>query len=110
MQGLAATYSSAAVAAVPSALRVFTAEFGMGSGVWPLAVTTRPVPGWGAAGLRARACPARAGEGGAGCGVCGEAGCVACLRGAGVCRRRAPGLGIGLALAAGGGGKFHSSD
>ena len=27
--------------AVPSALRVFTAEFGMGSGVWPLAVTTR---------------------------------------------------------------------
>ena len=27
--------------AVPSALRVFTAEFGMGSGVWPLAVATR---------------------------------------------------------------------
>jgi hypothetical protein len=28
--------------AVPSALRVFTAEFGMGSGVWPLAMATRP--------------------------------------------------------------------
>src|SRR5215469_13398198 len=30
------------VAAVPWALRVFTAEFGMGSGVWPLAMATRP--------------------------------------------------------------------
>ena|SRR5271165_2538533 len=29
--------------AVPWALRVFTAEFGMGSGVWPLAMATRPV-------------------------------------------------------------------
>jgi hypothetical protein len=29
-------------AAVPWALRVFTAEFGMGSGVWPLAMATRP--------------------------------------------------------------------
>ena len=28
--------------AVPSARRVFTAEFGMGSGVWPLAMATRP--------------------------------------------------------------------
>src|ERR1700751_3131022 len=39
--------------AVPWALRVFTAEFGMGSGVWPLAMATRPgkppcdVIGWG---------------------------------------------------------------
>ena len=40
--GLAATYSSAPWGAVPSALRVFTAEFGMGSGVWPLAMATRP--------------------------------------------------------------------
>ena len=40
--GLAATYSSAPWGAVPSALRVFTAEFGMGSGVLPLAMTTRP--------------------------------------------------------------------
>ena len=40
--GLAATYSSALLSAVPSALRVFTAEFGMGSGVWPLAMATRP--------------------------------------------------------------------
>ena len=42
MAGLAATDSSAAGAAVPWALRVFTAEFGMGSGVWPLAMATRP--------------------------------------------------------------------
>ena len=28
--------------AVPWALRVFTAEFGMGLGVWPLAMATRP--------------------------------------------------------------------
>ena len=28
--------------AVPWALRVFTAEFGMGSGAWPLAMATRP--------------------------------------------------------------------
>ena len=41
--GLAATYSSAAVAAVPLALRGLTAEFGMGSGVWALAVATRPL-------------------------------------------------------------------
>jgi hypothetical protein len=40
--GLAATYSSAPRGAVPSARRVFTAEFGMGSGVWPLAMATRP--------------------------------------------------------------------
>ena len=40
--GLAATYSSAPLGAVPSALRVFTAEFGMGSGVCPLAMATRP--------------------------------------------------------------------
>ena len=44
--GLAATYSSAPWGAVPSAQRVFTAEFGMGSGVWPLAMATRPaMPG-----------------------------------------------------------------
>ena len=42
LSGLAATYSSAAWAAVPWAQRVFTAEFGMGSGVWPLAMATRP--------------------------------------------------------------------
>jgi hypothetical protein len=42
LAGLAVTYSSAACAAVPSALRVFTAEFGMGSGVLPLAMATRP--------------------------------------------------------------------
>ena len=42
MAGLAASYSSAAGAAVPLAQRVFTAEFGMGSGVWPLAMATRP--------------------------------------------------------------------
>src|SRR5260370_33622547 len=30
--------------AVPSALRVFTAEFGMGSGVLPLAMATRSMP------------------------------------------------------------------
>src|SRR5438874_10567314 len=41
-EGLAASYSSAAGAAVPLAQRVFTAEFGMGSGVWPLAMATRP--------------------------------------------------------------------
>ncbi len=42
--------------AVPSALRVFTAEFGMGSGAWPLAMATRlarpaggPAWRWGAA-------------------------------------------------------------
>ena len=43
-RGLAATCSSAAVAAVPSARRVFTAEFGMGSGVFALAMATRPPP------------------------------------------------------------------
>ena len=42
LAGLAATYSSASMEAVPWALRVFTAEFGMGSGVWPLAMATRP--------------------------------------------------------------------
>src|SRR5438046_6288895 len=50
LAGLAASYSSAAGAAVPSAQRVFTAEFGMGSGVWPLAMATRPAKGpigWG---------------------------------------------------------------
>src|SRR5271155_3432868 len=41
VEGLAATSSSAPWGAVPSALRVFTAEFGMGSGAWPLAVATR---------------------------------------------------------------------
>ena len=40
--GLAATYSSAPWGAVPSALGVFTAEFGMGSGAMPPAVATRP--------------------------------------------------------------------
>ena len=46
--GLAATYSPAPWGAVPSALGVFTAEFGMGSGVWPLAMATRPAkPPWG---------------------------------------------------------------
>ena len=38
---LAATYSPTPWGAVPSALRVFTAEFGMGSGGSPLAVATR---------------------------------------------------------------------
>jgi hypothetical protein len=52
--GLAATYSSAAGAAVPSAQRVFTAEFGMGSGVWPRAMATRPARLRGAAGGVAR--------------------------------------------------------
>ncbi len=42
MEGLAATYSPASWDAVPLALRVFTAEFGMGSGVFPLAVATKP--------------------------------------------------------------------
>ncbi len=41
-EGLAATYSPTRSRAVPSALRVFTAEFGMGSGVGPLAMATRP--------------------------------------------------------------------
>ena len=40
--GLAATYSSAPWGAVPSALGVFTAEFGMGSGALPPAMATRP--------------------------------------------------------------------
>ncbi len=44
--GLAATYSSASIEAVPWALRVFTAEFGMGSGVFPLAMATRPALGF----------------------------------------------------------------
>jgi hypothetical protein len=42
LEGLAATYSPASWDAVPLALRVFTAEFGMGSGVLPLAVATKP--------------------------------------------------------------------
>jgi hypothetical protein len=42
LEGLAATYSPASCDAVPLALRVFTAEFGMGSGVLPLAVATKP--------------------------------------------------------------------
>ncbi len=41
-EGLAATYSPTRSRAVPSALRVFTAEFGMGSGVGPLAMATKP--------------------------------------------------------------------
>ncbi len=41
LEDLAATYSPASCGAVPSALRVFTAEFGMGSGVLPLARATR---------------------------------------------------------------------
>ena len=42
---LAATCSSACCHAVPSALRVFTAEFGMGSGVdAPAVATRRPRP------------------------------------------------------------------
>src|SRR5215469_17033037 len=67
--GLAATYSSAACAAVPSALRVFTAEFGMGSGAWPLAMATRLVP------VKAGACPrtpAEASVAGTGCHVSGS--------------------------------------
>jgi hypothetical protein len=40
--GLAATYSSAPWDAVPLALGVFTAEFGMGSGALPPAMATRP--------------------------------------------------------------------
>src|ERR1051325_9534636 len=48
--GLAATYSSAPWDAVPSALRVFTAEFGMGSGVLPLAMATRLSHGSGTGG------------------------------------------------------------
>src|SRR6516225_8692516 len=67
--GLAATYSSAACAAVPSALRVFTAEFGMGSGAWPLAMATRPAP--------ATSVPAQAGSMGL-CHVSGSVfGCAA---------------------------------
>src|SRR5215469_7767814 len=50
--GLAATYSSAAGAAVPLARRVFMAEFGMGSGVWPLAMATRLVLAKAGAGKR----------------------------------------------------------
>jgi hypothetical protein len=42
LPGLAATSSSAPCGAVPLALGVFTAEFGMGSGVLPPAVATRP--------------------------------------------------------------------
>ena len=42
IEDLAATYSPTPSDAVPSALRVFTAEFGMGSGVLPLAKATRP--------------------------------------------------------------------
>jgi hypothetical protein len=42
LEGLAATYSPASWDAVPLAQRVFTAEFGMGSGVLPLAVATKP--------------------------------------------------------------------
>ncbi len=46
-EGLAATYSPTCDHAVPSALRVFTAEFGMGSGGSPLALATRPSErGW----------------------------------------------------------------
>ncbi len=40
-EDLAATYSPASWDAVPLALRDFTAEFGMGSGAGPLAMTTR---------------------------------------------------------------------
>jgi hypothetical protein len=40
--GLAATCSSAPCGAVPWALGVFTAEFGMGSGALPPAMATRP--------------------------------------------------------------------
>ena len=42
LAGLAASYSPASLGAVPSALRAFTAEFGMGSGGAPPAMTTRP--------------------------------------------------------------------
>jgi hypothetical protein len=53
LEDLAATYSPASCGAVPSALGVFTAEFGMGSGVLPPAIATRSssppgvVVGWG---------------------------------------------------------------
>ena len=46
------------IEAVPWALRVFTAEFGMGSGVWPLAMATRPGEGC-ARGVSGRQQPAR---------------------------------------------------
>ena len=41
LEDLAATYSPTSWDAVPLAQRVFTAEFGKGSGVEPLAMTTR---------------------------------------------------------------------
>ena len=54
--GLAATYSAAPWGAVPSALGVFTAEFGMGSGALPPAVATRPgEPARGVTGVGPRA-------------------------------------------------------
>ena len=46
MEGLAATYSSAPWGAVPWALGIFTAEFGMGSGagspLWPPGCPAHP--------------------------------------------------------------------
>jgi hypothetical protein len=69
-ESLAATGSPAAGAAVPSALRVFTAEFGMGSGGAPLAVGHQAVaaPAGGAELVRCdRGC--REGQGAAGRGL-----------------------------------------
>ena len=60
------------VEAVPWAQRVFTAEFGMGSGVWPLAMATRP----------ASLAPAEAGV----CHVTGEEVSWKAARGVGSCR------------------------
>ena len=75
LAGLAATYSSTAGAAVPWALRVFTAEFGMGSGVWPLAMATRPakLPVLDVSGGCAKKCLGRVGLGAARGRWCGAA-------------------------------------
>ena len=78
------------VEAVPWALRVFTAEFGMGSGVWPLAMATRPgkppcdVIGWGRQCLGAAWGLALHAGGGAALVAFVQLGC-ACRRGATSC-------------------------
>ena len=51
LEDLAATYSPTSWDAVPLAQRVFTAEFGKGSGVEPLAMTTRSSKPTGVGGL-----------------------------------------------------------
>jgi hypothetical protein len=98
--GLAATYSSAAGAAVPSAQRVFTAEFGMGSGVWPRAMATRPARLRGAAGGVARVTGPGGRTGWPGSGVGGVGG-LSCAREEASCvsvLRLGPGLRRGSAL------------